>query len=168
VRIRTPLGLIEDVGTRFEVRLLPDSLRLRTRDGRVVIHHERGSWEGRGGEEVTLSRDGQLTRAALARHGEPWGWTLEVAAAPDFDGRDLGELLAWASRETGLALAFAPGARRRAAAGTRVHGELADLPALEAFEAALSVCGLSYRFAGGELVIEELPAAPSAGRSDGR
>lgn len=168
VRIRTPLGLVEDVGTRFEVRLLPDSLRLRTRDGRVVIHHDRGSYEGRDGEELTLTHDGQLTRTALARHGEPWAWTLQVAAVPDLDGRELEELLAWASRETGLTLRFAPGARQRATAGARIHGELGDLPALEALDAALSVCGLRYRSEGGELIIEEPPAAPSAGGSRAR
>lgn len=168
LRVETSLGVVEDIGTQFEVRCTSSGLRVRIREGAVILHHERGSYEVRQGEELVLEPGASLLRTNVSPWDDPWQWMLEVAPAASFDGETLGTFLDWVARETGSRIRFSDPALGEAQKLIRVSGDIAGLPVLEALETVLPVCDLIHRFEGGELVIERAEAPLTAREGGGR
>ncbi len=156
IEIHTSLGVVEEIGTQFEVRLLDQSLRLRVREGRVVLHHDQGDDEGGQGEELLLVPGAPLVRAAVATHGSVWSWVQEVAPSIAFDDRTLQSYLDWVARETGLELRFSDPALAARAPETQVHGDVTGLAPEETLALVLPACGARHRIVGGVLVVEPL------------
>lgn len=155
VEVRTTLGVVRDVGTQFEVRKLEDgTLRVRVREGRVVLTHEDASYEAGAGVELRMDADGTLTRGTNAIHGPDWSWVLETAPAPDVDGRPLREVLEWVAREGGWTLRFADGELEDLSASTTLHGTVEDLTPTEVAAMVLKGSDLGYRLDDGTLVVE--------------
>ncbi len=163
LRVLTPFGAVEDIGTRFEVRIESDQLRVRVRDGLVVVRRDEKSWDGRPGEELTLAADAVAHRGAVPSWGAAWEWTLEVSAAGDFDGLPLMDFLDWAARESGTDIHFEDPALMEAANGITVHGDVSGLPLSEALSVVLPVCGLSHDLVQGELRLHSLESESSEG-----
>ncbi len=170
--VHTALGLVEEIGTQFEVRSGAESVRVRLREGAVVVHHDGGTERVQAGTELSVSRDGAVTRRSVAAHGADWEWIGTVTPLPDLDGRPARTFLEWVARERGLALAFADDEVARAASETVLGGSIPRLTLDEALDAVLPACRLGYRIEGGALVVTHadadaapLPAAgdPSAG-----
>ncbi len=162
VEVRTTLGLVRDIGTQFEVRLLEaatvESLRVRVREGEVVLEH-RGESHGAGaGVELAIDAGGTLRRGAVAIHGPDWDWVLETAPAPDIAGRPLPVFLDWVEREGGWTVRFTDVETAELAATTILHGDLEGLTLTEASSMVFQGSGLAYRIAGQSFVV-----APAAG-----
>lgn len=158
VRIETAYGTVEEIGTQFEVRLLASSLRLRIREGSVVLEHERGSYRGREGEELLLGPETSLARATVPRHGAVWEWTQEIAPILDLEGQTLASYLRWVGRETGTGVAFSDRALEHDATTTQVHGDIEGLRPRESLAVVLPACGVRHRFDGGTLIVEAASA----------
>ncbi|MEM7051649.1 MAG: FecR family protein [Acidobacteriota bacterium] len=153
--VHTGFGVVRNLGTQFEVRLAQDALRVRVREGRVRVEQGRRRLEAGVGDELVLARDGAVRRAAIALHGAPWSWNLEIAPRFDLEGRKLREFLDWASRETGWRLEYAdPGLERRAREIT-LHGDLRGLTPDVALPVILQSSGLSHQRTDGVVRIEE-------------
>ena len=73
----------------------------------------------------------------------------------DFDGRTLGEVIAWAERESGRRIE----GPSPAALSTVLHGSLPGLTPEQTLAAVLPSCGLALREAGAALRVE-----PEGGR----
>src|SRR5262245_53233193 len=56
-RVETPFGTVRHVGTQFELRLQPDSLAVRVREGEVVVESRDAKLTSRAGEAVVITRD---------------------------------------------------------------------------------------------------------------
>lgn len=82
VEVRTKLGSVREEGTQFEVRVSGGSLRVRVREGRVVL--SRGGREERAsaGEELTVSGGGPVIRGAVAPGDPGWEWTGAAGPPP--------------------------------------------------------------------------------------
>ena len=133
ITIETIHGSVRDIGTRFEVRIgdaVP--LRVRVRDGRIVLDHASGRSTADAGVELTLRADGEVVEAPIPLHGDLWSWTLDVLPAFDTEGRTLGELLDWAAHEGGWSLRFADPAIEAEARALTLHGSLSGLDLREA------------------------------------
>jgi ferric-dicitrate binding protein FerR (iron transport regulator) len=145
ITLRTPFGDVRDVGTKFEVRLLADTARVRVREGAVSM---RGT-TARAGTELVA------TRAAIAQHpvattGDEWAW-IEGAAPPIvLEGKTLDEVLRYVAEEKGLRL------QARDATGVRLHGDV-PLTASEALDAATVAAGVRYRIEGDRLIVARRP-----------
>jgi ferric-dicitrate binding protein FerR (iron transport regulator) len=143
VTLRTPFGEVRDIGTRFEVRLRDDALRVRVRDGTVAV---RGTVAKAGAEIVA-------TRTAIAQHripvtGDEWSWIERAAPPLLLEGKTLAEVLRDVAREKGLTLEWSDAHAR----DVRLHGDV-PLTAGEALEAATAAAGVTYRIDGGRLII---------------
>ncbi len=168
VEVRTTLGVVRDIGTRFEVRLMSDAsgepvLRVRVRDGRVVLEARGASHEAGAGVELALRGDGTLTRAAVPVHGPPWEWTLEAAPVPDLEGQRLAAFLDWLTREGGWSLQLAGAGTAEAVASTVLHGDARNLTPEQAAAMVLHGSGLGYRLVDGTFVVEPMAAAATTG-----
>lgn len=153
-------NVIRDIGTRYEVRLSDQELRVRVRDGRVAISSAFGSREADRGGQLSVTSSGILSgRASIS--GADWDWIVRAARPPQFEGRPLPEFLAWAEREGGRPIRFADPAVERANAATIVYGAIDSLTVEEALDVVLPSCGLARRTDGEVITI--VPADDARG-----
>jgi ferric-dicitrate binding protein FerR (iron transport regulator) len=136
--------VIRDIGTRYEVRLSDQELRVRVRDGRVEVSSAFGLRQADRGGQLRVTSSGIVSgRAAIS--GADWDWIVRAVRPPQLEGRPLPEFLAWAEREGGRAIRFADPALERANAATIVYGAIDRLTVDEALDVVLASCGLARR-----------------------
>jgi transmembrane sensor len=150
--VRTPFGLVKDVGTQFEIRLESGGLRVRVRSGLAEVHHGGEIVPARPGSEVRVSPSGTTTRVVLS-YGPEWEWTSALAPRFDVDGRTLSSYLDYLCREQGWTLAYADAGLARDVSGIVVHGSVDGLAPMDALSVVLSTSGLTFRLARGHLVV---------------
>ncbi len=163
VEIDTPFGTVRDIGTQFEVRLSEggEVVRLRVREGKVALEASRGSHAAAGGEELSLRRDGSLSRGTVPSHGTQWDWVLAAAPSFEIEGRSLAAFLEWVGRETGRRVRYESPALEASAATIRLHGTIAELTPEESVSVVLPGSGLAYRLEDGTLLVTR-PAAQNS------
>ena len=154
ISIRTPAGLVRDIGTQFEVRLTGEAMRVRVRDGRVQVAYTNGVDARAGaGEELFSRPEGSgrsISRRPFSTTGIEWAWAQRAAPPFAVEGKTLGALLDWVSREGAWDVTFADSKFSQAARATVVHGRpdlLKGLTPAEALDVVLPTCGLRYRIA---------------------
>jgi len=153
IEIRTPLGVVRETGTQYEVRLAGDAVRLRLREGTAVLQYDGQAQEVRAGAELRLGADGVPTRQVIPTHGPEWGWIAGITPVPDLEGLTAQAFLDWIAREKGLRLAFADESTARAAGETVLGGTIEVLSPDEALDAVLPTCRMRHRVAEDVLVI---------------
>jgi ferric-dicitrate binding protein FerR (iron transport regulator) len=158
LEVRTALGLIEETGTQFEVRLIDDSVRVRLREGAVTLHREEQSHDVRAGTEIEMDPDGSLVRREIPIHGPTWDWMTAVTPMLDLEGRTARSFLDWIAREQGLRLAFEDVSVARSAEETVLQGgALEQLRLDEALDAVLPTCRMTHRIDRGVLLVAAAP-----------
>jgi ferric-dicitrate binding protein FerR (iron transport regulator) len=153
--------VIRDIGTRYEVRLSDQELRVRVRDGRVEVLSAFGMREADRGAQLSVTSSG-IRSGRASTSGADWDWIVRAIPPPQLEGRPLPEFLAWAEREGGRPIRFADPALERANAATIVYGAIEHLTVEEALDVVLPSCGLA-RHADGD-VITIVPAPAEAGQ----
>lgn len=152
ISIHTPAATVRDTGTQFEVRLAGAGLRIRVRDGQVRVIYKNGA-DARvvgAGEELFSKPDGSpISRRHIAVTGSEWAWAESAAPPFSMEGKTLGALLDWVSREGAWTVTFADsrtlGNRARKC---EIHGRpdlLKGLTTAEVLDVVLPTCGLRYR-----------------------
>jgi hypothetical protein len=124
--VRTALGTARDVGTQFAVRLepaAPPAMRVRVRDGAVVVERRGRSYRTATGQELVLREDGSVARHEIPAYGPGWEWVMAAGAGFEIEGRTLQELLDWVARETGWKVRFADSDLAAAAQRIVLHGD---------------------------------------------
>jgi ferric-dicitrate binding protein FerR (iron transport regulator) len=150
--IRTPLGIVRDVGTQFEVRVSGSSVRLRVRTGTVTIRRGASVTPAGAGTEATVTSAGIVVRQVPA-FGTEWSWTSALAVPFAIDGRPLRAFLEHIVAEEGWRLRYADRELGDAAGRIILHGSVEGLGAEDALRVALATSGLRYRLAAGELLV---------------
>ena len=157
LEIRTPYGVVRDVGTRFEVRLGNEnaSLRVRVRDGEVILDRDgEPSTSATAGVKLTVRADGTVAKGAAPVHGPAWDWVLAILPPFELKDRTLRELLDWAAAEGGWTLRFADPALAERAKETVGGGSIDGLGLEQALSLVLPGFGLGHRLEDGVLVVE--------------
>ena len=143
--VQTPVGVVQDIGTRFEVGFDGESLRVRVRDG--AVRYDRGGvrHQANAGRELVVGSDGQVVERASDPYGTDWAWV--VRAAPPFrvEGQTLAAFLDWVARESGRRIELADDRLRRSSPGIILHGSIEGLTAEEALDVILPTSDLTYR-----------------------
>jgi ferric-dicitrate binding protein FerR (iron transport regulator) len=152
--IRTSLGTVRDIGTRFETRLRDGAIEVSVRAGLARLEHAGATRDAAAGVQLIAGQDGAVTSGSVPLHGSAWDWILQVAPAFSIEGRTLGEFLEWTARETGWQVRFTDPAIEAHALGTVLHGSIEGLRPDEAPAAVLPTCGLRQRLEGDTLLIE--------------
>ena len=158
INIHTAAGLVRDIGTQFEVRLAGAGMRIRVRDGEVRVAYANGVDARAGaGEELFSRPDGSIDRRPIAPTGSEWAWAQRAAPPFAVEGKTLGALLDWVSREGAWTVTFADTRFSETARATVVHGRpdlLKGLTPAEALDVVLPTCGLRHRIGRNRVVIE--------------
>lgn len=150
LRVRTPLGEVTHVGTRYLTRVTPELLEVAVRAGRISIDSKYTAGPGE-----LLSRSstgGSLQRTPIATYGERWEWLNEVPAPFELEGATLGAFLDWYARETGLNVELDQLLRARVS-GARLRGSIATLSPAEALDVVLAATDLSAARGDGSISI---------------
>jgi ferric-dicitrate binding protein FerR (iron transport regulator) len=149
----TPAGRITDIGTRFEVRLVPggaaavESLatRVRVRDGKIRLSQPSTVSEVAAAEELLAHPDESTTRRHVNPFGAEWAWVARAAPRFELEGKSLGSFLDWIEKEGGWTVVFASPALERSARPALLHGSVEGWSTTEALETILLSSGLAYR-----------------------
>jgi ferric-dicitrate binding protein FerR (iron transport regulator) len=169
VSVHTPMGLVRETGTQFEVRVEKAILRVRVREGSVHLDGSAGSHEAGRGEELQVEGP-RFSRRPAPLQGATWDWVQGIAPEFDLEGRSLSGFLDWVSRETGRNIRYADDRTARAAAAHRLHGSVEGLTPEQALEAVLPASGLPYGVIDGQLVVGvagDRPKPPARRRGAG-
>jgi ferric-dicitrate binding protein FerR (iron transport regulator) len=155
VRIQTDLGTVRDIGTIFEIRATPSSLRIRVREGRVDLEIPAQSelLQTGAGEQLEIDPLGTIRRSDLASSDAAWRWAEALATAPEIEGRPLLQFLAWVARETGRRLEFEEPAIEAQAREVVLHGKTRDLAPLQALDLLLSTTDLEYVLPSDDVIV---------------
>ena len=159
LRVETPLGRIREIGTQFEARLQDGSLRVRLREGAVVVSLDDRSHEVKAGSELEMGPGGSVVRRTIPTHGSDWEWLVGITPMIELEGRSARAFLDWVARERGWTLAFADESVARAADEIVLGGTVGGLTLDEALDAVLPTCRMTYRVDKGVLVVAALPEA---------
>jgi ferric-dicitrate binding protein FerR (iron transport regulator) len=157
-QVRTGLGVLRDIGTQFEARVGDGVLRLRVREGVVILDRDAGAETAEAGIELTAEAGRRALRRQIAVDGLGWGWTATVAPAFAIEGRRLPEFLRWASRETGWRLRFESAEVEESMRDVVLHGSVRGLGPEEALATVLPTCGLAFRIQEGTLHVNRADA----------
>jgi hypothetical protein len=155
LEIHTPLAVVREIGTQYEVRLADEaqSVRVRVREGSVSVVRNGETHAAMRGEQLTLQRDGSVARAAVVPDGPEWLWILEAAPSLDIEGLSLASFLDWVSRETGWQVRYADEEIARSAQRISLHGTIEGLRPDESLGMILQGSGLDYRKDDGAVVV---------------
>jgi ferric-dicitrate binding protein FerR (iron transport regulator) len=156
--------VIRDIGTRYEVRLSDEELRVRVRDGRVEVLSAFGLREADRGGQLRVTPSAILAGRAPTS-GADWDWIVRAVPPPPLEGRPLTEFLAWAAREGGRPIRFADPALERANAATIVYGAIERLTVEEALDVVLPSCGLARHNDGDVITLVAADDASGAGKA---
>ncbi|HKO55443.1 MAG TPA: FecR domain-containing protein, partial [Thermoanaerobaculia bacterium] len=152
VEVRTPHGVVRDVGTQFEVQVGRDVLRVRVREGLVDLERRGTKTRAAAGTELSLEPDGAVARRPIPRGGPEWAWVTAAAPAMRIDG-NAHDLLAAIAREKGVMLMFRSQSLDQATRRQLLHGGMM-LPPDDALAATATAAGLRYKLTDEALVIE--------------
>jgi ferric-dicitrate binding protein FerR (iron transport regulator) len=154
LEVVTPAGAVRHVGTQYEVRLVDAGVRIAVREGKVEFSSNTGGMQhASAGEQMTVSRNGAVDRAAIRRDDTSWLWATEAAPHFDIDGRSLAEFLLWAARETGREVVFATAESEAEASRVMLSGSIKGLTPEAALTAVLSTTSLRGEDRDGKLFI---------------
>jgi ferric-dicitrate binding protein FerR (iron transport regulator) len=151
LRVQTALGDVRDVGTRFEVRFGDGQLRVRVRDGEVIVNANGNSARAASGMEIATEANGLMTRAA-APFGSDWAWITRSAPPFALGGRTLAEFLDWVSREAGYSIVL-EGEAGATAGATVLQGSIDGLTPDEALDVVVPSTGLEHRIVNGRVIV---------------
>lgn len=167
VEIRTVLGVVRDIGTQFEVRLLEEdsgdgpALRVRVREGEIELEPEHGVKQaGTVGEEVILHGDGRVERREVAIHGSEWDWALDLAPSVELEGWSLHRFVTWLGREGGWKVRYAAPEVEQQAREIILHGDSRGLGPLDTAQMVFEGTALGFRIEEADLWVELAEASP--------
>jgi ferric-dicitrate binding protein FerR (iron transport regulator) len=157
IDVRTAAGIVRDIGTRFEVRVLAEGTRVRVRDGLVELQSSGNSQVGERGIELLSTASGVSTRK-ISPAGDDWAWVALAAEPLHIEGRTLQQFLDWAELEGGWDITFATDALQASASSIVLHGSIDGLTPEQALQTILPTCGLDYRVNGDVVTVHDLSA----------
>ena len=148
-------GEVVDVGTRFEVRVSEETLRIRVRDGLIRFEQRGGSLHDAGvGIELVVGSDGAVVRNQLSPFADDWNWTTLAAPVFEVEGARLSAFLQWVATESGRTIDFRNARLSQSYASTVLHGSIRGLTVDEALTVVLPTCGLTHRVVDNRVIVE--------------
>jgi hypothetical protein len=155
-RILTREGTIEHVGTGFEVLENDRMMRLRVREGRVLLNRDTEHIVADAGTELTAVPGSLVARREIDTYGRDWLWVAALAPDYEIEGHPLLGFLEWASRELGRPLKFSDSRARAVAERTILHGSVRGREPLDALSSVLATTSLTYEIRGDTIWIQSV------------
>jgi ferric-dicitrate binding protein FerR (iron transport regulator) len=154
LRLGTPAGIVQHVGTQYEARLVQGGTQLSVREGRVDLIPVRGNAQSASvGEMLLVSSSGDVKREAIAPSDPRWDWAANTAPPFNIEGRAVRDFLTWVGRELGREIVFANPQSEAEATRAVLSGSVSGLTPSEALAAVLPTTQLRSTERDGKLEI---------------
>jgi ferric-dicitrate binding protein FerR (iron transport regulator) len=157
VRVMTRAGMVEHLGTEFEVLSDDRAVRIRVREGRIRLLATAGALIAAEGTEVLAGPSGPPSQRSVDTYGRDWLWVAALAPDYEIEGRPLIDFLQWVSREVGRRLDFADPHAREVADRTIMHGSVTGREPLDALANVLATTSLTYEIRGDSIRVHSGP-----------
>jgi hypothetical protein len=157
LRVATSAGVVEHVGTEFEVMSDDRAVRVRVREGRIRFLGTADTIVADAGTELLASPGKIISQRSIDTYGGDWLWTAALAPDYEIEGRSLIGFLIWVSRELGRPLDFADAHARQVADRTILHGSVRDQTPLDAMSNVLASTSLTYEIRGDTIWVRSGP-----------
>lgn len=144
IEVVTPIGVTRDLGTQFEVHYVSNSLRVRVREGMVLVEQDGLEFEGGASEQLNLDDTGRVMMSRIEPDDAAWAWTQLVAPHPQINEQPLTVLLEWVARETGRRVEFDKPRVKTKVSRTILHGSVQNLPPMRALDVMLATTDMDY------------------------
>jgi ferric-dicitrate binding protein FerR (iron transport regulator) len=144
--VRTALGLVEHVGTQFDVATVDQDVRIRVREGIVRLRRGSETETAASGTELLIPKAGPTSQRPISTHGPQWSWIEALEPDYEIEDRKLMDFLLWTARETGRRLSFGDDRARDVAERTHLHGSIHGMSPATALEMVLTTTSLRYEF----------------------
>lgn len=144
IEVVTPIGVARDLGTQFEVQYVADNLRVRVREGMVLVEQDGVDFESGASEQLDLDGTGRAVISRIDPDDEAWHWTQLVAPHPQINEQPLTVLLEWVARETGKRVEFDKPQVKTKVSRTILHGSVQNLPPMRALDVMLATTDMDY------------------------
>jgi hypothetical protein len=151
--LSTPFGTITNQGTQFEVRVDQQMVRVRVREGSVLLERNGVPKTAGAGTEVAIDQKGKTTIGNTPGFGDQWSWISFIAPEFHLEGHSLQEFLQWIAHENGWTLQFAQDEIKTNASNIILHGSISGVLPEEMLAAVLPTCSLKYNLNDGVLKI---------------
>ncbi len=156
LQVRTPLGVVSDLGTTFMVTVGGGTMEVAMRHGTTSIDTSRGTYtaQAHGGQgDVVVVAPQQISTRTEPASAVRWQWIQSVH--PGYTQREVVPLLQAIADDLGVGLEFASPEVRAAAQQSRLEGNLDGLGPEQALQVVLGTAGLARRkTSDGTLMIE--------------
>lgn len=145
IEIATAFGVVQDIGTQFEVATNRNSVRVRVRSGRVALTDSANNVDiaADAGSEVELAADGIAVQREFSPRDPAWSWAARLALPPS--SRSILNYLTWIARETGHRLEFDPRNVERIAETENLIGNLEDHTPEEVLDLIVATTDFRYQ-----------------------
>ncbi len=156
IRIRTPQGLVQHLGTRFMTEVTDVGTSVSIREGRVAYFPSDDSDQGRtvagAGQQLAVGVNGKIAIEPVKTWGAAWLWAEQLSPGFTADGRSLADLLDWAGRESGRKVQYISSDAEMMAAGTELRGDV-DVPPMEALSIVTATSDLRAEVSDGLILV---------------
>lgn len=151
--VATRYGTVRNRGTQFEIKVDTENIRIRVREGSIVLHHNGSEETAAAGTQLSYNDAGKSSRVQIASYSPTYLWLSEIAPTFHLEGSSLTDFLEWISRENGWKIEYLDPGIRSSAPQIMLHGSVQGLPSHDIPGVVLPVCGLSYQLEEGTLKI---------------
>ena len=152
--LSTPHGTIRNLGTQFEVCVDPNALRIRVREGAVILLRNGSEEQATAGTQLSVNPQGTTSRSEVASYSPSYDWLSEIGPNFHLEGSRLSDFLGWLSRESGWKVEYSDAAMQQSASRIVLHGSVRGLRPEEMPAVVLPVCGLTYELEEGILRLD--------------
>jgi len=143
MEVRTPMGVVTDIGTRFMVTLADGALEVAMRDGITEIATDHGNYVAQADRysgDVVRVADNRISARSESASDDRWSWIHQVH--PGYSETGVADLLNAIATDLGLPLAFSSPAVKASIMSLQLTGDISGLPPKDALSVVLGTSGL--------------------------
>jgi hypothetical protein len=142
--IKTKLGSINHIGTRYLVEYNDRQLNVGVREGKVVVDNVNQHKEVSKGFALTINENGSYTSSKILPNQLNWQWTQKIAKQFNIQGKTVSEYLNWVSSETGYPIKWLLNRDKIDASLIKLSGSINGVMPLESLDVLLPTTRFNY------------------------
>ena len=142
--IQTVFGIVEHLGTQYQVQVTPDRMTISVREGRVAVAVRSNTSQIAANERGVYAEHGEIAREPIGSHDPIWLWAMQAAPTFNIDNQTLTSFLDWVARETGRRVIYASPEARAKAEQLILRGSVDGMNPAQALAAVLATTQFAY------------------------
>lgn len=142
LKVITPYGDIEDIGTQFTVKMEGDRVTSTVRRGTVVVilpsKEYRAEAESGIARQIVFDEQQHVQFSDRSPAGPEWEWIYHSSGGYVLEGKSVFEFLQWSAMESGIQVDYASEGAQIYARLTTLHGDIEGMSPNQAIEPVLA------------------------------